>query len=809
MTGTASTFVSRDGPNAETTTITPGQFAIISGPVSGTAATLANLIDTSTSGTGAMNFFSDQFSDTTPAQVLGLSTGLTETITGSNGSVSADRSSGIMYPTVGVSKGPVGAMVLVETTTSSNMVLRFPAISGITSDLNYMTQEKYRILLRRLANPTEAYDSTSNPYLCIDSLVVQDQAVVASGPATGLRLKSAERCAAQPADGSVNNLWRHGADDDASNIASISPTLMGQVSGVTASLGFMPARLKVPLGADDPADAWQPAFPWLTWLNREFVSPHELLLVPKSSPSALLQDHSHTWPFGHLFFQLGSGTTAAINDRESQKVGLLELLRVPSRFADSETRLPPTDALAISNALVSNSGRPLYLPPHNYMSQFREPGRVNLNTMSSQKVWAAVNNVKPGSPYEDEVVYGDTGTPLTFVKSQDWTLETGTTSSPFSGNWRFDSEEGGSGSPKFFHDETNDGIRQISKTNSLKSIVSSRRGWPISTTGATPSVAGQFDRVLNRQGVSANQLWFSAPFQSGWTSGPPASYAPAQSLMFRSWAADASSNFVRMSRPDNYSRIKRTNGVALTASNQYRCTIKVRGSMPLEVAGSHQLPEMLKDGGYGTMIQSSTPTTTITEGVTTYTSTLNPTISGQYHLQLAIWQKPEIDILSVSLVDGGGTELLTNGNFTDGGTGWEFQDASLQSDTTISSAGPVYLMATNLGLKDSKGKARTGRPYADPERNPFFRYQEIMRLSNLTTSRSNVFAVWTTVGLFAIEDHPTRTDEKALGAEYGLETGKNQRFKSFLIIDRSIPVGYRPGVPLNSADAILFDQFGN
>ena len=757
-----------------------------------------------------MNFFSDQFSDTTPAQVLGLSTGLTETITGSNGSVSADRSSGIMYPTVGVSKGPVGAMVLVEKTgTSSNMVLRFPAISGTTSDLNYMTQEKYRIQLRRLANPTEAYDSTFNPYLCIDSLVVQDQAVVASGPATGLRLKSAERCAAQPADGSVNNLWRHGADDDTSNIASISPTLMGRVSGVTASLGFMPARLKVPLGADDPADAWQPAFPWLTWLNREFVSPHELLLVPKSSPSALLQDHSHTWPFGHLFFQLGSGTTAVENDRESQKVGLLELLRVPSRFADSETRLPPTDALAISNALVSNSGRPLYLPPHNYMSQFREPGRVNLNTMSSQKVWAAVNNVKPGSPYEDEVVYGDTGTPLTFVKSQDWTLETGTTSSPFSGNWRFDSEEGGSGSPKFFHDETNDGIRQISKTNSLKSIVSSRRGWPISTTGATPSVAGQFDRVLNRQGVSANQLWFSAPFQSGWTSGPPASYAPAQSLMFRSWAADASSNFVRMSRPDNYSRIKRTNGVALTASNQYRCTIKVRGSMPLEVAGSHQLPEMLKDGGYGTMIQSSTPTTTITEGVTTYTSTLNPTISGQYHLQLAIWQKPEIDILSVSLVDGGGTELLTNGNFTDGGTGWEFQDASLQSDTTISSAGPVYLMATNLGLKDSKGKARTGRPYADPERNPFFRYQEIMRLSNLTTSRSNVFAVWTTVGLFAIEDHPTRTDEKALGAEYGLETGKNQRFKSFLIIDRSIPVGYRPGVPLNSADAILFDQFGN
>jgi hypothetical protein len=85
----------------------------------------------------------------------------------------------------------------------------------------------------------------------------------------------------------------------------------------------------------------------------------------------------------------------------------------------------------------------------------------------------------------------------------------------------------------------------------------------------------------------------------------------------------------------------------------------------------------------------------------------------------------------------------------------------------------------------------------------------MMRLSNLTTSRSNVFAVWTTVGLFAIEPHPTRPDQLALGAEYGLEEGKNVHFKSFMIIDRSIPVGYRPGVPLNSNEAILFDQFGN
>jgi hypothetical protein len=66
-----------------------------------------------------------------------------------------------------------------------------------------------------------------------------------------------------------------------------------------------------------------------------------------------------------------------------------------------------------------------------------------------------------------------------------------------------------------------------------------------------------------------------------------------------------------------------------------------------------------------------------------------------------------------------------------------------------------------------------------------------------------------TVGFFTIEPHPTRTGKTALGAEYGLDTGSNARFKSFMILDRSIPVGFRPGTPLNSRDAVLLEHFGN
>ena len=813
VTGSMGTFVSGTGPDVDATTVAPGQFALVSGPIkSGTV--VANTIDISASGTAGMEFYPSTFSDKTSKQVMQIAGGITETISGSNGFSSDDRSCGnLQYPLNG-SSGPVGAMICVEDPGKPASPLRFLAQSGTTNDLSYMAGEKYRILLRRLANPLAAHDPVLNPYICVDSMVVQDQAVVAGSPGPGGTLKSAERCASQPADKTVNNLWRQAATDDDANTAALAAPLLGAITGVEASLGFLPARLKIPSNADKPAEAEQPVFPWLTWLNREFASEHELLLVPKSSPSTLLRDHTHEWPFEHLFFQLGSGTSTPEKELEQNKVGILELLRVPSRFADAESRIPAADAIAISGTLVALGGRPMFLPPHNYLSHFREPGRVNLNTMSSSAVWAAVNKGLPGAPYEDEVTYGSDGTPLAFQKSEDWNLESGSRSSPLSGNWKVDAGEDldNDNSLDVNHDENNDGQQQVSKSGMLRSIAASRRGWALADDGSTPAIAGQFDRVLNRTGVAADRLWFSKPFQSGWTSSGTAAYAADQSLLLRNWIdASDSANFVRMSRADNYSRLQRTAGADLTAFNVYTCTIRIRGDMPLDpMDTTHKLPEMLKNWGDAQSVSPSKVTASVANGVTTYTSSIIPPMTGKYNLQLAFWQKAQVDVLSVSLVNRGTeTELLTNGDFSQGDAGWSLQDGVLQTGAAESALGPVYLMATNLALKDSKGKTQDGRPYADPRRNPFFRYREMMRLSNLTTPRSNVFAVWMTVGFFTIEPHPTRTGKTALGAEYGLDTGSNARFKSFMILDRSIPVGFRPGTPLNSRDAVLLEHFGN
>src|SRR3972149_6061270 len=109
-------------------------------------------------------------------------------------------------------------------------------------------------------------------------------------------------------------------------------------------------------------------------------------------------------------------------------------------------------------------------------------------------------------------------------------------------------------------------------------------------------------------------------------------------------------------------------------------------------------------------------------------------------------------------------------------------------------------------------------------------------LGNLVTTRSNVFAVWVTVGYFEVEPAPSWNDSNdsvrvplrqrfgastgltandaatiagkalydrvypegyMLGQEVGSDTGNTKRQRAFYIIDRSEPVGFKPGEDLN------------
>ncbi len=104
-----------------------------------------------------------------------------------------------------------------------------------------------------------------------------------------------------------------------------------------------------------------------------------------------------------------------------------------------------------------------------------------------------------------------------------------------------------------------------------------------------------------------------------------------------------------------------------------------------------------------------------------------------------------------------------------------------------------------------------GGSYNDPSRNPFFYYQAIQRLGNLVTTRSNVYAVWITVGYFEVTPwgavdtaHP---DGYQLGQELGSDTGEIERHRAFYIFDRTIPVGFQRGQDMNVEKAILVKRF--
>jgi hypothetical protein len=106
--------------------------------------------------------------------------------------------------------------------------------------------------------------------------------------------------------------------------------------------------------------------------------------------------------------------------------------------------------------------------------------------------------------------------------------------------------------------------------------------------------------------------------------------------------------------------------------------------------------------------------------------------------------------------------------------------------------------------------------YNNTDRNPYFRYQGLARLGNLTTTRSNVYAVWITVGYFEVEPDPaagttaglaTHPDGYRLGKELGSDTGEVKRHRAFYMIDRSIPVAFEPGQNHNTTRTILVDRF--
>jgi hypothetical protein len=136
---------------------------------------------------------------------------------------------------------------------------------------------------------------------------------------------------------------------------------------------------------------------------------------------------------------------------------------------------------------------------------------------------------------------------------------------------------------------------------------------------------------------------------------------------------------------------------------------------------------------------------------------------------------------------------------------------------------PLFAATTTVNPSQVQANNPTNT-YRDSSRNPSAKYEPMTRLASMATTRSNVYAVWVTIGFFEVEPaqdlntfntqngvtpltsttlyYRVYPDGYQLGREAGLDTGDNRRLRGFYIIDRSMPAGFEPGSDLNVENTI-------
>ena len=291
---------------------------------------------------------------------------------------------------------------------------RLPAEDG--------TYPHYRdIYLQRLANPLLPWNAKTNPYRTVDNMSVDltiFNGLSARNPAVAYQYRTHERggqrhlVAKQAKD---RNLWKHepysswvpprndDADVDKTGTHHFNMYLKHTLGSLNASYGPALQRANVPpppfgkpasfyLGAPAPQAGIPATFPWLAWNNRPFVSPHELMLVPFSSQFRLTRDFNLSGNFNVNLYQPNNrGDFGHLLNFYDTRAGLyraFEFLQTASHFTGTETIL---NAAQFSGVKPDGSSNLLH-PPFNQISNFRDPGKINLNTIFDRRVWNGLWN---------------------------------------------------------------------------------------------------------------------------------------------------------------------------------------------------------------------------------------------------------------------------------------------------------------------------------------------------------------------------------------------------------------------------------
>ncbi|MFP6750760.1 MAG: hypothetical protein VB855_03715, partial [Pirellulaceae bacterium] len=305
-----------------------------------------------------------------------------------------------------------------------------------------------RVHLQRLANPLLDFHPVLNPYRTIDSSSVDVTAFngvanTSQDPVgeTNIRFRSLQRGDSDPIGARPyrRELWSH----EPANRGGFAADPGGEVANhrfdylLRHSIGYLnenylPVQQQgAGTGAPDASAANEKTFPWLNWLNRPFASQYDLLLVPRSRSSRLAHDYTlqqslvtgsgggqvgsyvkghndglNNMPnainsrFGHLmnFFE---SSVDPVNDPALQMHRLFEYTHVPSRYAGTQRWLRP-DLFQPRLPGAANRDHQLH-PPFNWVSMFRDPGRVNINTIFDPAVWNSILDGHQGPSFYGSV----------------------------------------------------------------------------------------------------------------------------------------------------------------------------------------------------------------------------------------------------------------------------------------------------------------------------------------------------------------------------------------------------------------------
>lgn len=288
----------------------------------------------------------------------------------------------------------------------------------------------YRVIhLQRLANPLVHYESQRNPYVTIDTLAIDlitfngiaDDSAHADHSGGNLQYAVTRERGEwnEPANptANLNNLWRHEPEDQTpQNDRGSVPASYRLKPHLAHSLGFLNYHLnrggagpqRLPRGPGQYLGDPQQPFPWLTWLNRPFVNQYELMLVPAYRPYELLHAYRTATippntpnpyqpaspeqvPFPHLlnFFESTLTPRPSTSTRTSPLVyRLLDYVGVPSPYIYTEIQVPPAQ-------VVTGTGH-FFRPPFNRVPLYREPGRMNINTLAGPGVGEGLVSAFPG-----------------------------------------------------------------------------------------------------------------------------------------------------------------------------------------------------------------------------------------------------------------------------------------------------------------------------------------------------------------------------------------------------------------------------